>query len=247
MSPSDRVLAHEVAGVAAADAGGLHAAVGGQVGGAEAQALHARAGAADLLHVGHAARRLEDGVHEERLGEPGLRLELGEEPVDVVDVLGALDLRDHDHVELLAHLGDGGDEVVEAPRRVEAVDPRPELRVGRAPRLAHLHEPGAGGLLVRRGHAVLEVAQEDVDGGRDVGDLRHHLRVRAREEVDDPRRLERDLAHRLGRADGERAEEVLGAAHHEPSTCSTMRRTMSLRQSVSSAPSKIDSTRASTK
>ena len=96
----DRVLPHEVAGVAAADAGGLHAAVGGQVGGAEAEPLHARRRPADLLDVGHAAGRLEDGVHEQRLGEAGLGLELGEEPVDVVDVLGALDLRDHDHVEL---------------------------------------------------------------------------------------------------------------------------------------------------
>ena len=64
----DRVLAHEVAGVPAADPGGLHPAVGGQVGGAEAEALHAGDGPADLLHVGHAAGRLEDGVHEERLG-----------------------------------------------------------------------------------------------------------------------------------------------------------------------------------
>jgi hypothetical protein len=39
--------------------------------------------------------------------EAGLGLELGEEAVDVVDVLGALDLRDHDHVERVA---DGGDD-----------------------------------------------------------------------------------------------------------------------------------------
>ena len=36
---------------------------------------------------------------------PGLGLELGEQPVDVVDVLGALDLGDHDHVEAVADLG----------------------------------------------------------------------------------------------------------------------------------------------
>ena len=99
MSPPGGVLAHQVAGVAAADPGGLHAAVGGQVGGAERQALHAGAGGADLLDVGHAPGGLEDGVHEQRLGEPGLGLELGEQAVDVVDVLGALDLGDHDDVE----------------------------------------------------------------------------------------------------------------------------------------------------
>ena len=49
---------------------------------------------------------------------------------------GALDLRDHDDVERVADLGDRGGEVVEAPRRVEAVDPGPELGV------AHVH--GAG-------------------------------------------------------------------------------------------------------
>ena len=117
----DRVLADQVAGVAAADAGGLHAPVGGQVGRAERQALHAGRGGADLLDVGDAAGGLEDGVDEDRLGEAGLRLELGEEPVDVVDVLGALDLRDHDHVELVADLGDRGGEVVEDPGRVEAL------------------------------------------------------------------------------------------------------------------------------
>ena len=124
-----RVLAHEVAGVAAADAGGLHAAVGGEVGGAERQALHAGAGGADLLDVGDAPGRLEDGVDEQRPVEPGLGLELGEQPVDVVDVLGPLDLGDHDDVELVADLGDRGDEVVEAPRRVERVDPGPQLGV----------------------------------------------------------------------------------------------------------------------
>jgi hypothetical protein len=74
--------------VPAADARGLHPPVGGEVGRAERDALHAGRGAADLLDVGHAARGLEDGVHEDRPGQPGLGLELGEDPVDVVDVLG---------------------------------------------------------------------------------------------------------------------------------------------------------------
>ena len=122
-----RVLAHQVAGVAAADAGRLHPAVGGEVGRAERDALHARAGAADLLDVGHAAGGLEDRVDQDRPGDAGLGLELGEQPVDVVDVLGALHLRDHDHVELLADLGHQRGEVVEHPRAVEVVDPGPQL------------------------------------------------------------------------------------------------------------------------
>ena len=54
-------------------------------------------------------------MDEERLLEPDLGLELGQQAIDVVDVLGPFDLRDHDHVEGVAGLGDRGDEVVEAP------------------------------------------------------------------------------------------------------------------------------------
>ena len=116
--------------MAAADAGGLHAAVGGQVGRAEREALHAGRGAADLLDVGDATSGLEDGVDQQRLGETGLGLELGEQAIDVVDVLGAFDLGDHDDVERLRRLRcTSGSEVVEDPRRVEAVDPSPELGV----------------------------------------------------------------------------------------------------------------------
>ena len=70
---------------------------------------------ADLLDVGHTAGGLEDGVHQQRLAQPRLGLELGEQPVDVVDVLGAFDLRDHDHVEAVTHLTDQGHQVVEQP------------------------------------------------------------------------------------------------------------------------------------
>ena len=104
---------HEVAGVAATDAGRLHPTVGGEVGRTEGEALHPGRGAADLLDVDHAARGLEDRVHQDRPLQPGLGLELGEQPVDVVDVLGALHLRDHHHVELVADLGDQGGQVVE--------------------------------------------------------------------------------------------------------------------------------------
>ena len=96
--------------------------------------------------------------------EAGLGLELGEEAVDVVDVLGPLDLRDHDHVELVADLGDGGGEVVERPRRVERVDPGPELGVAEVDRSWPTStRPGPGRLLVVGRDAVLEVAEEDVD------------------------------------------------------------------------------------
>ena len=44
-----------------------------------------------------------------------LGLELGQQLVEVVDVPGALDLRQHDHVELVAGGGDDLDDVVEHP------------------------------------------------------------------------------------------------------------------------------------
>ena len=99
--------------MAAAHPGRLHPTVGGEVGRAEREALHPRRGAADLLDVGDAAGGLEDRVHQDRAVQPGLGLELGEQPVDVVDVLGALHLRHHDHVELVADLGDQRGQVVE--------------------------------------------------------------------------------------------------------------------------------------
>ena len=62
--------------------------------------------AGDLLEVGDALGGLEHAVDQDRALEPGLRLELREQAVDVVDVPRALDLRDHDHLELVADLAD---------------------------------------------------------------------------------------------------------------------------------------------
>ena len=199
--------------MAAADARRLHPSVRGEVGGAERQPLHARRGAADLLHVRHAPRGLEDRVHEDRPVEAGLRLELGEQPVDVVDVLRPLDLGDHDDVEPVAGFEHGGGQVVETPRRVEAVDARPELRVAEVDLRGDLDETGARGVLLIGRHTVFEVGEQDVDRRCDVGHLRPHLLVGRREEVDHPARPERDLADGLGGPDGERSEEVLGRAH----------------------------------
>ena len=71
--------------------------------------------ATDLLDVGHSPGGLENGVDQQRLGQSGAGLELGQQPIDVVDVLGALDLRDHDHVETVADLADQRGQVVEHP------------------------------------------------------------------------------------------------------------------------------------
>ena len=171
-----------------------------------------------LPTIDHAQDRPEPSVLIESLpGKPGVevlvRLELGKQTIDVVDVLGAFDLRDHDHVEGLTGFEDGGGQVVEAPRRVEAVDPGPELRVAEIDRVGDLDEAGSCRFLLIGGHAVFEVREQDVNGGRDVGHLRAHLLVGGREEVDHPAGRERDLAHGFGGPDGERTEEISGWTH----------------------------------
>ena len=92
--------------MAAADPRGLHAARGGEVGGPEADAVHARRGRGDRLDVVDALGGFQDGVDQDRLfdGMPGL--ELGQELIEIMDVPRALDLGQHDDVELAADRGD---------------------------------------------------------------------------------------------------------------------------------------------
>ena len=105
--------------MAAADPGRLHPPRGGEVGGPEAHPLHPGAGEGDLLDVDDALRGLEDRVDQDRPVELRLSLELGEEAVDVGDVPGALDLRHHHDLELVADLGDEGRQVIESPWALE--------------------------------------------------------------------------------------------------------------------------------
>ena len=208
------VLDHAVAGVAAADARRLHAPRRGEVGRAEAHALHARAGGGDLLEVRHAVRRLEDRVHEDRALEAapwpragragGRRSGCPTAP----STFGTMITSSLSPISLTSLR-----QVVEHPRGLERVDARPQLRVAEVDLAADLDQALARGLLAVDRHGVLEVAEQDVDLGRDVGRLGDHLLVGEVEEVDHPRRQERDLAERLGRVDGERLEEVSWVPH----------------------------------
>ena len=84
---------------------------------------------------------------------------------------GTLDLGDHDHVEVVTDLGDGGGEVVEHPRRVESVDAGPELRVAVVQRLADLDQSGAGRLLVAAGTPSSRLASSTSTVGAIAGTL----------------------------------------------------------------------------
>jgi hypothetical protein len=199
--------------VPAADARGLHPPGGGQVGWAEAHALHSRARRGDLLEVHHALRGLQDGVYQDRAVEARLGLELRQEAIHVVDVPGALDLGHHDHVQLVPDLRDQLGDVIEHPGALQAVHARPERGLAEVGVTGRVDQPSARGLLAIDGHGVLEVAEQDVGLGGDLGGLGGHLLVREVEEVDHPRGREGDLAERLRRLHGERLEEVTWVAH----------------------------------
>ncbi len=52
-------------------------------------------------------------------------LELGQQLVEIMDIPRALDLGQHDDVELIADGGDDLDDIIERPRRIERIDPGP--------------------------------------------------------------------------------------------------------------------------
>ena len=64
--------------------------------------MHAGRGGGDRRDIVDALRGLQDGMDQDRLGDRVPRLQLGEKLVEVVDVPRALDLGQHDHVELVA-------------------------------------------------------------------------------------------------------------------------------------------------
>ena len=72
--------------MAAADARRLHRARGGEIGGAEAHAVHARRGGGDRLDIVDALRGLQDGVDQDRLLDAVARFELRQQLVEIVDV-----------------------------------------------------------------------------------------------------------------------------------------------------------------
>ncbi|CAB4549674.1 unannotated protein [freshwater metagenome] len=71
-----------------------------------------------------------------------------------MNVFWAFDFGNHDDIELVAHFANEHLEVIKNPRRVQAVDSGPELRVSHRNCLCHLHEPLTGGLFCVHGDGV---------------------------------------------------------------------------------------------
>ena len=175
--------------------------------------MHARRGGGDRLDIVDALRGLEDGVDQDRPLDRVARFELGQQLIEIVDVPGALDLGQHDDVELVADRGDDLGDVVEHPRRVERVDPRPQPGGAEVDRLGHGDEAFAGGLLGVGRDGVLEIAEHHVDLPDQLRHLGGDLLVVRRHEMNHALELDRKLAQRLRCADGERLEERAGKLH----------------------------------
>jgi hypothetical protein len=205
--------------MAAADARRLHGARGGEVGGAEAHAVHARRRGRDRRNIVDPLRRLQDGVDEDRFLHAMPGFELGEQLVEIMDIPGALDLGQHDHVELGADRGHDLDDVVQAPWRVERVDPGPQAGGAEVMRLRHRDEAGARRELGVRRHRVLEIAEHDVDLGDQLAHLGAHLLDMRRHEVDHALKPDRQFAQRRGRADRQRLVEIARKLHATALIC----------------------------
>ena len=130
-------------------------------------------------------------------GCPALRLELGKQAVDVVDVPRPLDLRDHDHLEAVADLGDERRQVVEHPGRLERVHAGPQRAVAEVGLAPHPDETLARRDLAVDRHGVLEVAEEHVAPGREVGSFAAIFSLPGSKKWIIRDGLERDLEDRL--------------------------------------------------
>ena len=154
----------------------------------------------------------ENGVDQDRPLDGVAGFELGQKLVEIMDVPGALDLGQHDDVELVADRGDDLGDVVERPGRVERVDARPQAGRAEIGRLGHGDEALARRLLGIGRDRVLEIAEHDVDL---PGELRHlggDLLDMRRHEMDHALELDRQLAQRLPARRSPAADRIGAAA-----------------------------------
>ncbi len=173
--------------------------------------MHARRRQGDLLDILHALGGFQNGVDENRLLHLMPRLKLGQQLIEIMNVPGALDLGQHDHVELVADRRDDFGDVVQQPGRVQAVDARPQAGRAVIVRGRHLDKPFARGLLGVGGDGVFQIAEDDVHGRDHVADFRPHFFQMRRDEMDHALHPHRQLAIRLRGADGERLEKIARA------------------------------------
>jgi hypothetical protein len=199
--------------VPAADTSRLHAAGRRQIGRTQAHALHARARRRDLFNVIHTGSGFEDCVDHQRSLEAMFGFELRQQLVHVMNVPRAFHLRHHDDIELRADFSDQTQDVVEKPGTIQAVDPGPKLSLAELHFPSDLYEAFARVQFAIRLDAIFEVAEQNIDLVGQIRHLGHHLRIARVEEMDHPRRPERDFTQRLGCTNGKGLEEFALAFH----------------------------------
>ena len=199
--------------MAAADPRRFHGARGCKIRGAKAHAVHARRRGRDGLNVIDAFRSFQDGVDENRLLHPVLGFKLGKELIEIVNVPGAVDLRQHDDVELITHRADDLADVIERPRRIERIDPRPQSGGAEIASLRHGDKSRARRLLGVGGNGVFQIAQDNVDlrdqlrhFGSDFFDVRRH-------EMDHPLEPQRQVAQRRRRTNSQGLKKIARQFH----------------------------------
>ena len=142
-----------------------------------------------------------------------LGFELRQKLIEIMDVPGAFDLRQHDDVELLADRGDDLANIVEHPRRVERVDARPQSGLAEIATLGHGDEAVARGRFGVRRNGILEIAEHHVDLMHQLGHPRAHFLDMRRHEMDHALEPQRQVAQRRRRPDRERLEEIARQFH----------------------------------
>ena len=159
------LMRHVIVFLRAADAGGGHAHAGGEIGGAKAHRLQARAAGGDFLDMGDAGGGFDDDLKADALLPALGGLDGGDQRIDGIDIVGIADLGDHDLVQPLAGLFQQVHHVAIPIGRVEAVDPHRQRLVAPVDVADRLNDVLARLRLVIGRHRILEV-QVDHIGSR---------------------------------------------------------------------------------
>ncbi len=136
-------------------------------------------------------------------------------PIDEMHVPRPLDLGQHHDVELVADLAHDPRHVVEKPRRIQRVDANPEPRRAKIARTGHRDETFTRVRLRLDRNRILEIAQHDVDLGRQFSGLGANSFVVRRHEMDHALQPRRQFDERTRRADRQRLEKLAWGSHRK--------------------------------
>src|SRR6056297_3249079 len=169
---------HIVVFLRTADAGGGHAHGGREVGGAEAEGLHAGAGGGDGFDVGDAGGGFDDRLKADPLGAALGGFDRGDERVDGIDVFGAAGFGNHDLIKAAARFFKQINHITVPEGGIQPVDPNAEVFVAPIHIIDRLNGVFAGDILVGGRNGVFEVDVDDIGGAG--GHFLEQLGVRAR-------------------------------------------------------------------